>query len=105
MTALVHREPDRIPYDFGGTDTNAILIVPYLELAKKLGIDPYPVHRPCPTGGTVNVASAIIDALGGDTRLVTRYPREHTMSFAIFPESRVALGKKGDAFIEADQGG
>ena len=76
LTALAHREPDRIPIDFGGTDTSTIMVGPYLELAKKIGIDPHPIYMPCPTGGTVDVASTMIDAMGGDTRLVTPYPRK-----------------------------
>lgn len=72
--ALNHQEADRIPIDFGGTDTSTIMVGPYIELSKALGIDPKPIYMPCPTGGTVDVAPVITEAMGGDVRLITAQP-------------------------------
>jgi hypothetical protein len=72
--ALNHQEADRIPIDFGGTDTSTIMLGPYMELAKALNIDPHPIYMPCPTGGTVDMAPVITEAMGGDVRLITAQP-------------------------------
>ena len=37
IQALSHQEPDRIPIDFGGTDTTSIQLGPYKKLAKLVG--------------------------------------------------------------------
>jgi hypothetical protein len=36
--ALNHKEADRIPIDFGGTDTSTIMVGPYIVLSKALSI-------------------------------------------------------------------
>ena len=37
LTALDHQEPDRVPIDFGGTQTS-ILVKPYKALKRSLGV-------------------------------------------------------------------
>ncbi len=38
LAALQHKEPDRVPIDFGGTNDSLILAVGYQELRKQLGL-------------------------------------------------------------------
>ena len=55
LAALNHREPDRVPIDFGGTAVSTIMVGPYRETCAKLGLDPSPhlhgqPHRPAGRG-------------------------------------------------------
>ena len=40
LTALHHREPDRVPIDLGGTTDSTIMAVGYPALRKHLGLEP-----------------------------------------------------------------
>ena len=44
LTALAHREPDRVPFDLGGTQVSTIHVAAYRNLCRHLGIDPEPVE-------------------------------------------------------------
>jgi len=40
LITLKHEEPDRVPIDFGGTDSTGIHVIPYIELRRLLNLSP-----------------------------------------------------------------
>ena len=55
MTALNHREPDRIPRDFGGTSTTSLHIQAHSRLKQFLGLKGGPEEFTSFLGQTVDV--------------------------------------------------
>ena len=68
LTALDHREPDRIPFDLGSTQVTGIHVVAYCALREALGLPPVePVL--CDTIQQLALPDDdVIAALGIDTR-------------------------------------
>ncbi len=52
LTALNHREPDRVPIDFGGTGVSAICYQAYDDLRAHLGLEPRPYDPDALGSGT-----------------------------------------------------
>jgi uroporphyrinogen decarboxylase len=44
LTAVSHREPDRVPIDFGGHRSSAISAIAYRRLREALGLEPRPIR-------------------------------------------------------------
>lgn len=74
LTALGHREPDRVPIDFGGTTDSTILAPAYRELRAHLGMAARRVRMADPTGLTACVDDDVRQALGVDTMPVFGEP-------------------------------
>lgn len=66
--ALDHKEPDRVPFDLGGTFASTIVLGAYRRLADYLGVDdPEPVFSRF-TSQTVIPHEGVLEKLGIDTR-------------------------------------
>lgn len=69
--ALAHREPDRIPFDLGGTRVTGIHARAYERLRPALGLEPRPARIADLTQQLADVEPDVLDALGADVRLVS----------------------------------
>ena len=70
-TALAHREPDRIPFDLGGTRVTGIHARAYERLRPALGLAPRPARIGDLTQQLAEVEPDVASALGTDVRLVS----------------------------------
>jgi uroporphyrinogen decarboxylase len=69
--ALAHREPDRIPFDLGGTRVTGIHARAYADLRPALGLEPREPRIADITQQLAEVEPDVLDALGADVRLVS----------------------------------
>ncbi len=69
-TALAHREPDRIPFDMGGSRMTGIHVLAYARLRAALGLEPVDVRVGDTAQQLAEVEPDVLDALGSDVRLV-----------------------------------
>jgi uroporphyrinogen decarboxylase len=69
--ALEHREPDRIPFDLGGTRVTGIHVRAYERLRPALGLEPRPPRVADITQQLAEVEPDVLDVLGADVRLVS----------------------------------
>jgi uroporphyrinogen decarboxylase len=70
LTALAHREPDRIPFDLGGSRVTGLHVRAYPALREVLGLPPVEVRVGDLTQQLADVDRDVMDALGCDVRLV-----------------------------------
>ena len=68
LTALEHREPDRVPYDLGSTNVTTIHVAAYKALCGHLGVDPEPVEFCDVVQQAVRPGEALLKRLDVDTR-------------------------------------
>ncbi len=68
--ALDHREPDRIPFDLGGSRMTGIHVRAYARLRAALGLPPFDVRVGDLTQQLAEVDPDVLDLLGCDVRLV-----------------------------------
>jgi uroporphyrinogen decarboxylase len=76
LAALEHREPDRLPIDFAGTDCSSLHVIAYHRLRRKLGIEPRPIRLACLTQQVVEADREVQDRFGGDARGLYFHPKE-----------------------------
>jgi uroporphyrinogen decarboxylase len=69
--ALAHREPDRIPFDLGGTRVTGIHVRAYERLRPALGLEPREPRVADLTQQLAEVEPDVMDAMGCDVRLVS----------------------------------
>jgi uroporphyrinogen decarboxylase len=69
--ALAHREPDRIPFDLGGTRVTGIHVRAYERLRPALGLEPREPRVADITQQLAEVEPDVLDALDADVRLVS----------------------------------
>ena len=69
--ALAHREPDRIPFDLGGTRVTGIHARAYERLRPALGLEPREARIADITQQLADVEPDVLDALGADVRCVS----------------------------------
>lgn len=69
--ALGHREPDRIPFDLGGTRVTGIHARAYERLRPALGLEPRPARIGDLTQQLAEIEPDVAAALGTDVRLVS----------------------------------
>jgi uroporphyrinogen decarboxylase len=67
---LAHREPDRIPFDLGGSRQTGIHVRAYARLRDALGLEPREPRVIDITQQLADVEPDVLDALGADVRLV-----------------------------------
>ena len=72
LTALKHREADRVPVDLGGTPVTSITLSTYGRLLRYLGIEDAGPRLYMPFNQTVEVDEKLLNLVGGDARPV--YP-------------------------------
>ncbi len=70
-TALAHREPDRIPFDLGGTRMTGIHVLAYERLRPALGLPPREARVADLTQQLADVEPDVLAALGADVRGVS----------------------------------
>ena len=75
LTSLAHREPDRVPVDFGSTWVSSITVTAYERLKRHLGIDSRTVIME-PMQQVCMVDERILDLCHADTRGVFYGPPE-----------------------------
>ncbi len=68
--ALAHREPDRIPFDLGGTRVTGIHVRAYERLRPALGLEPREPRVADITQQLAEVEPDVMDSMGCDVRLV-----------------------------------
>ena len=68
LTTLEHRQPDRVPYDLGGSHVSTIHVEAYRRLCQHLGIDPEPVSMADVYQQVVAPNETLCEKLGVDTR-------------------------------------
>ena len=72
LLALNHKEPDRVPIDFGSTYMTSITIPPYLALEKALGLPPEPPCLQTPLSKIVLPREEVLCRFRVDTRGIPR---------------------------------
>jgi len=72
MLALNHKEPDRVPIDFGSNYMTSITLPPYLALEGALGMPPEPPRFHTPLSKVVLPREEILRRFRADTRGVPR---------------------------------
>jgi uroporphyrinogen decarboxylase len=80
--ALAHREPDRVPFDLGGTRVTGIHVRAYARLREALGLEPRTPTVADLTQQLADVEPDVLEALGCDVRNVaprgaSTYHREY----------------------------
>ena len=76
LTALAHKEPDRLPIDFGGTDCSSVHVIAYDKLRKMAGIEPRPIRLGCMMQQIAEVDSEMLDYIGSDAQGLYFHPRQ-----------------------------
>jgi len=76
LAALEHRQPDRLPVDFAGTDCSSLHAVAYGRLRRKLAIEPRPIRLACLTQQAVEADGEVQDRFGGDAVGLYFHPRQ-----------------------------
>ena len=67
LAALEHREPDRVPIDFGGHRSSGIAAMAYPKLRAALGLAPAAVRVYDPIQQLAIIDNDVLDRLGADT--------------------------------------
>jgi uroporphyrinogen decarboxylase len=67
LAALNHREPDRVPIDFGGHRSSGIAAIAYRKLRDALGLDVRPIRVYDPIQQLAIVDEDVLDRFGVDT--------------------------------------
>lgn len=75
LTALAHREPDRVPVDFGGTDCSSAHVRAYHGLRRLLHIEPRRIRLSTPSQHVVLPDPEVQEVLGADAVALHYYPR------------------------------
>ncbi len=97
LTALSHRQPDRVPYDLAGCHVTSIHVEAYRNLCRYLDIDPQPVVLADVVQQAVTPCEALMERLGVDTRGL--YPLcSHNRDFEQVEDA-------GDSFRHVDEWG
>ncbi len=81
---ISHREPDRIPFDLGGTRVTGIHVRAYARLRDALGLEPREPRVVDITQQLADVELDVLDALGADVRYVA--PRGASTYHRVFHE-------------------
>ncbi|MBN1671502.1 MAG: hypothetical protein JXR37_10740 [Kiritimatiellae bacterium] len=68
LATLSHREPDRVPVDFGATMETGIHLKAYAELCRHLGLNGGPVRERLKLAQLAHVDSAVQQKIGADVR-------------------------------------
>ena len=76
LTSLDHREPDRIPIDFGGTTDSTIMAVIYQKLRKEMGLEPTKTRVQEIFNHTALIDEDVRQAFGADVLPVLDWPNE-----------------------------
>lgn len=66
LTALNHREPDRVPIDLGSYRSSGIAAIAYPKLRAALGLEPKPVYVYDPVQQLAIVHDDVLDRVGAD---------------------------------------
>jgi len=72
MAALNHKEPDRVPIDFGSTYMTSITVPPYLALERALGLPAKPPPLQTLLSKIVLPREEVLERFGVDTRGIPR---------------------------------
>ena len=75
LTALKHREPDRVPVDLGGMDSTGIMAAPYNALKAHLGIEGGRTRIYDTMQQVAKVEPEVLRAVGGDVVNLSFEPR------------------------------
>ena len=67
LTALEHREPDRVPIDFGGHRSSGIAAIAYRRLRQAMGLPERPVRVYDPIQQLAVIDEDVLDRFGVDT--------------------------------------
>jgi len=108
-TALSHREPDRLPLDFGGTDVTSLLAPAYVRLRRTIGLSG-PIRLIDPAQLLPLIEDAILDYAGTDAKRLG-FPLEHWVARDLLPGEiclvprRNAPEKVGTDWVIRDQQG
>lgn len=76
IAALEHRESDRLPIDFGGTDCSSVHVIAYDRLRKHLRVEPRPIRLACLSQMVVDVDEEIQDGFSGDAKALYFQPKQ-----------------------------
>ena len=74
LTALQHKEPDRIPIDFGGTRVSSIMAVTYAKLRRHMGMDQGRIRVDGPAQIVIEMEEDIRKTFGGDVVFIAHEP-------------------------------
>jgi uroporphyrinogen decarboxylase len=67
LAALEHREPDRVPVDFGGHRSSGIAAIAYARLRRALGLEERPIRVYDPVQQLAIIDEDVLDRFGVDT--------------------------------------
>jgi uroporphyrinogen decarboxylase len=67
LAALGHRQPDRVPIDFGGHRSSGIAAMAYRRLREALGLEPRPIRVYDPIQQLAVIDADVLDRFGVDT--------------------------------------
>ncbi len=85
MTALAHREPDRLPVDLGGSIVTSITKAAYVPVMRHLGLDTGEVTVYDEVQQLPFLAESLLDRFGVDTRMV-QLPPTHVAGVPILDD-------------------
>jgi uroporphyrinogen decarboxylase len=82
LEALAHREPDRVPFDLGGTGLSSIHVTAYANLRQYLGLPEVPVRVGALAEQLAIVDSDLADQLQTDLRwVIPGFPSNYQLTF------------------------
>lgn len=111
LAALEHREADRLPIDFAGTDCSSVHLLTYDRLRRHLGLEPRPLRLGCLAQQVAEVDREIQDRFRGDAAALYFYPqawRRWTSGYGFDVEvsARLRLEDRPDgSTVSLDAGG
>jgi uroporphyrinogen decarboxylase len=76
INALNHRESDRQPIDFGGTDCSSIHLIAYNKLREYIGIEPRQIRLACLSQMVVDVDEEVQNYFIGDAKALYFQPEK-----------------------------
>ncbi len=79
LAALEHREPDRVPIDFAGTDCSSLHVIAAHRLHAALDIAPRPLRLGCLMQQIVEADIALLDRFGSDVQGLYFHPHAWQM--------------------------
>ena len=76
IAALEHRESDRLPIDFGGTDCSSSHLIAYDKLRKHIGLEPRRIRLACLSQMVVDVDEEVQNYFNGDAKALYFHPKK-----------------------------
>jgi len=105
LTALNHQEPDRLPFDVGGTPQSGMHVISYANLRRYLDLPEVRIGVRDLNGQMARMDEDFLDRLGVDTRFIQRGSPSHKQAAGSYRTKTLELRRQGDYLAYTDEWG